>query len=270
MMRRKKVLHVTLELSEEQTLMRYYQGLFAVPKHKAKSVVLPSMEYGPKGEFSALTRNEVQPDFTLKSEVLREELIAHSAMFGSRLNNVIIKEFPQRSLTIAGLEAFLDQLEDHDGFIPDMLIIDYPQIMDVDVRNMRLSIGDNVARLRGIAQARNMAVVGAHQGSRASADARNVTATHAGEDWSIVQTADIIRTYSATIKERQIGLARVFIDKARSDKDKFGVLITQSYATGQFVLESAFMPAAYYDYLDAQVGVESEGGTDDDDDESED
>jgi hypothetical protein len=61
----------------------------------------------------------------------------------------------------------------------------------------------------------------------------------------MVGTSDIIITYSQTAAEKNLGLARLFVDKARHERDKFGILITQSYRTGQFVLESTRLADSY-------------------------
>jgi hypothetical protein len=42
-----------------------------------------------------------------------------------------------------------------------------------------------------------------------------------------------------------MGLARLYVDRARSEKDRFTVLISQSYSSGQFVLESCMMNDKY-------------------------
>src|SRR5690606_22665850 len=118
--------------------------------------------------------------------------------------------------------------------------------------------------LRGLSQRRNFALCAVHQGNRSSADAELVKATHAAEDWSIIGTCDFVITYSQTAAERRLGLARLFVDAARSEADKFGVLITQSYKTGQFALESTRLSDSYARIME-QMGT----GDDDDVDEGE-
>ena len=83
------------------------------------------------------------------------------------------------------------------------------------------------------------------------------------DDWSLIGTADRAITYSATPQEVRHGLARLFVDKARSDKDKFGVLISQNYAFGQFVLDSAPLHDAYWEVL-KDVDDDEEDSSDDD------
>ena len=66
------------------------------------------------------------------------------------------------------------------------------------------------------------------------------------EDWSKIATADNVLTYSQTKYERPLGLARLFVSNGRNDEDKFEILILQSYAIGQFCLDSTYMYNQYW------------------------
>lgn len=88
--------------------------------------------------------------------------------------------------------------------------------------------------------------------------------THAAEDFSKIGTADCAITYSQTAAERQLGLARLFVSNARTDEDKFTILIAQAYATGQFCLDSLRMMDSYWDQIRAAVGAENEQDEEDD------
>jgi replicative DNA helicase len=153
-------------------------------------------------------------------------------------------------LSANGLRAYLDALESVHGFIPDMIILDYVGIMKTDEKNPRTSLGRMFEEFRAICVERNAAGVTAHQVSKMGADAQLVKATHVAEDWSLIMTADQAITYSQTPEEEKVGLARLFVAKARTEEDKFGVVITQSYKLGQFALSSAPLDKTYEDYLE--------------------
>jgi hypothetical protein len=107
---------------------------------------------------------------------------------------------------------------------------------------------------------RNAAGVTAHQSSKAGELAKVVKSTHIAEDWSIVATADQIITYSTTDREFRHGLGRLYVAKARTEEDRFALLITQSYKMGQFCIESHPMQRAYYEYLDDISADDDEDG----------
>lgn len=256
-LQRKKVLHITLEIEAEEVLQRYHQALFGASK-KDDLNKISTLRFDKEGKLDQVVAQSIEVPFTFHSGAIREELQTRIAHFGSRTSNFIIKRFPMRSLTIEQYEAYLEYLESVEGFVPELVLLDYPGIMKADLKDFRISLGRLVENLRGVAQRRNHALAAVHQGSKVSASADMVKATHVAEDWSIIGTCDFVLTYSQTAAERVRGLARLFVDKARSEADKLGVLIVQSYKTGQFCLESTRLNDSYARLMDAM-------GTDDSD-----
>jgi replicative DNA helicase len=99
-----------------------------------------------------------------------------------------------------------------------------------------------------------MAVVAVTQGNRSSDNARTVTAGMVAEDWSKIGTADTVLTYSQTSEEKEIGLARVLVAAARDARDKYVVMISQSYATCQFCIDSVYMSKFVESEVDRMTG----------------
>ena len=261
--KRQKVLHVTLEIETEEVLQRYYQALFGISKRDDTTKV-SQLKFDRKGDLDQIISTSIEVPFTFESEVIREELLTRIGRFGTRADNIIVKRFPMRSLSVDQLEAFLEGLEAVEDFKPDLVIVDYPGIMKTDEKNHRISMGRLIENLRGLSQRRDFALAAAHQSNRISVEADMVKATHMAEDWSVVGTSDFIITYSQTPAEQQRGLSRLYVAKARSEADKFGILISQSYKTGQFVLESMRMNDSYSKLM------ESLGTVDDDEPEEDD
>jgi len=262
-MQRKKVLHVSLEIEAEEVAQRYYQALFGASKREDLNKVA-ALKYTKEGKLDQIVQTSAEVPFTFASEALREELLARINHFSHRANNIVIKRFPMSSLTFDHFEAYLESLELIDKFRPDLVLLDYPKIMKINTKELRTSLGSLFENLRGLAQRRNFALVAPHQGNRTSADAELVKSTHVSEDWSIIGTSDFSVTYSQTAAEKKLGLARLFVDKARSEQDKFGILITQSYKTGQFVLESTRLSDAYAQIMESMLPADD--GHDDTDD----
>ena len=136
------------------------------------------------------------------------------------------------------------------------MILDYADLLKVDPKNYRIELGALYQELRGLAVERNMMLATASQANREGAGARVVLDTHTAEDFSKIGTADFAITYSQTQAEKQLGLARLFVSKARTDEDRFMILITQAYATGQFCLDSIRMVDSYRDIIRAAAGAE--------------
>lgn len=262
---RKKVLHLSLEIDAEYIAQRYFQRMFSITKRDDKfDVTHFNMDMD---RLEGFDRQPADVAFSWDSSVLRSELLTHMDHIGPRrFDNLIIKRFAPQQLTTSGLNAFLDTLETTEKFIPDMIIVDYAALMKLDERSLRQSLGRTMVGLRGIAVERNAAMVTAHQSSKAGEEAPMITATHVAEDWSIVGTADTLLTYSCTPKEFAFGLGRLFVAKARSEEDRFALMITQSYKMGQFCMESMYMDSGYFDELNAMAETDDTEGSDDDDD----
>lgn len=262
---RKKVCHISLEIESEEVAQRYYQALFGASKRDELNKV-STLKFNHKGELDQIVGKTVDIPFNFSSQAIREELQTRVGHFGTRAGNIIIKRFPMRSLTVNQFEAYLESLEAVEKFLPDLVIVDYPGIMKTDEKNHRISMGRLFEDLRGVSQRRNFALAAAHQVGRTAVDAEMVKATHVSEDWSVIGTADFVITYSQTQAEHRYGLARLYVSKARSEQDKFGVLVSQSYKTGQFVLESTRLADSYARIAE---GMQSKDEPTDDGDDSE-
>lgn len=247
MLDRHKVVYVTLEMGEEDVVGRLYQSLLGFPTND-DDIEITRLET-EMGKLTGLTREKVKPLHHFGHQHVELEIYNHLEYIGKKTENLIVKGFPPNTLTPAGLRAYLDML-DQSGFTPDMVIVDYLGIMKVDPKNLRISMGQNTIELRAISIQRNLAMVSAHQASKAGEEALMVKTTHMAEDFSIVGTADTILTYSCSAREFRYGLGRLFVGKARKAKDHWGLLMTQNYATGQFCLTSIFLDGTYFEYLE--------------------
>jgi len=249
MMQRLKVLYVTLELSEEEVTQRVFQSLFSIAKRK-QTIPVNYLEKDELGRFINLEPGEIVDRPYLGQEKIRSYLVSKMKKFGNKFP-LIVKEFPTGSLTIRELKAYLDMLESAKNFIPDIIIIDYADLMKIDKNNQRVEIGELYKDLRGIAMERNVAMATLSQSNRSGIGRKVLTAKHTSEDISKISTSDIVITFNQTVPgERDLGLARLYVEKGRTDKDKFTVLISQAYASGQFCLDSCNMTSDYWSRIE--------------------
>lgn len=268
-MHRKSVLHISLENSEKLVAQRYVQALFAMASSPLRNLRVPSFSRDDQGRCLSISMTDLTADGRNLPEVLDPSM---KGKLGKRLrafrtrSRLMIKQFPTASLTIAGLNAFLDQLSRTENFVPDLLVVDYVNLMSMDRKNMRTELGRTLMELRGVGVARNMAVVTATQGNKVSATAETVGATMVAEDWSMIGTADTVVTYSQTSNEKKINLARIFVAAARTVRDGFRVLISQSYESGQFCLDSIYMNEYAEEAHERLAGKKNNADTQRDDD----
>jgi hypothetical protein len=244
-MDRKKVLHISCEIDEEEVIGRYYQSLFSIAK-RDDTIEITQLEKD-MGKLEGFKRMTYTPTFSLATGHVDLELESHWKHMGTKGENFIVKRFKPNEVTGNSLRAYLDTLEQSENFIPDLIIFDYLGLMKLDPKDKRGSLGLNCVELRAVAIERNAAMVTAHQLNREGEKASMATGTHISEDWSIMGTADVVLIYSVTDMEFRFGLGRMYVAKCRSEEDRFAVLLTQAYKVGQFCLESMFLHKQYHD-----------------------
>jgi len=247
LIQRKKILHISLEMSEEQVAQRYLQGFFAVTT-RPQSLIKQTFEKDEMGRFLSLQAEEIPDRPSLRDPGI-ENWLRSKAKSLRMAPNLLIKNFPTGSLTIPELEGFLDLLEDSKKFIPDIILMDYIDLMKIDSASYRHDLGALYKNIRGIAGKRNLAVVTVSQANKEGMESKVIRDTHVAEDVSKIATADIVLTYSQTESEKKLGLARLFVSNCRSEEDGFTIIISQNYALGQFCNSSVLMQSRYWDYI---------------------
>lgn len=247
LLQRWSVLIVSLEMSEPVYGARMLQSFFSISRHAGQQRISKLMR-GRDGKLESIVSEAVERD-SMSDPTTRARLMRRTKEEFARRKRFRIKAFPMNSLTLMELESYLDQLERFEGFTPDLICLDYPRLMKHDAKNLRIELGQTIAGVRGIAGKRNAAAVIVHQGNRESETATWVTADMAEEDISIVASSDTVLTYSQTRGEYKLGLARLTADYVRNAEGKDTVLITQSYALGQFCLDSMHIGNEYWDLI---------------------
>lgn len=257
---RKRALHVSLEMSEERVAQRYMQNIFGVAKRREK-ILRVLFDYDELDRLDGFRIKHIEPRLTLRDKDIKKILRNKVKPWGTRLGKLVIKAFPTGALTVDQLDAYLEYLSSSEGFVPDVVVVDYPELMSLK-GELRHAIGANIIGLRGIAVSRNLAMVCPSQGGRAAINARQVTSTMVAEDVRKVDTADVVLTYSRTKAEERLNLGRLRVEHARNEEGGRTVLLSQSYATSQYVVRSAELQQAYWERLKEVTG---EGGEDEED-----
>jgi replicative DNA helicase len=243
---RLKVVHITLEMSEDRSAQRYMQAFFAMAKRKDTKLIT-KFQRDQLGRLEGFDEVEMKPSLSMDDPNIRKKLERKIDQFGQRLlDNILVKEFATGTLTCRQLESYLDNLESNERFTPDLLIVDYPDLMDVDKNNYRLSIDEIYKQIRGMGKTRNMAVAVVSQSNRDGEKAKNVGSSHVAEAWSKIAHADCIITYNQTVAEHKMGLARLHVAGGRNDEDKLTLVVSQNYGMGIFAVDSILMTGAAY------------------------
>ena len=255
LMQRWKGVYVTLELGDKFVGMRQLQSIFALT-NKDVEETYTRFDKDDDGKVTALEEKKLNRPSLSNKKVLSE---LPDKLDDLRIQDrLFIKEFPTGSLTVNGLAAYLDSLEQSKNFVPDFVVLDYADLMSVPVNTYRQSLGAVYKDLRGLAVDRNFALVTASQANRAGAGSKLVSDTHVAEDFSKIATADCVITYNQTPMERAMKLARLFVANGRVESDRFTTLVSQSYRSGQFALDSVIMRDEYWGLIGESKDEEKE------------
>jgi len=247
-----KVVHVTLEMSADKVSQKYFQTLYAIAKRVDDPNDKPTQKLikDDFGRLSEIKEIKLKSRYLLSDKDIRSKLEAIIDRDSSRhLNNIFVKEFPTGALTIRELEGYLDNLEATEKFTPDLLIIDYPDLMKLDKTNLRLSLDELYKEIRGLCVVRNIAGAVVSQSNRLGSKAKLVDTENIAEAYSKVAHVDLLLTLSATTAEKRLGLARLYVAAGRNDESNLMIVISQHYKTGLFALDSALMSNNYWNQL---------------------
>lgn len=133
---------------------------------------------------------------------------------------MIIKHYPTRTAGVPTIAAHVKQLE-LQGIIPDMIIVDYADIMKdaTGATEKRFQLGNIYEDLRGLAGELEIPIWTASQANRSSLENDIIDATNVAEDYSKVMTADFVMSISRMVQDKIANTARCHIIKNRFGQD---------------------------------------------------
>lgn len=239
-----RVAYITLEMSRDQVIKRLFQSMLGIGKRK-ESFRTADIRMTESLGFEDIEFFRKRPQRSLADSNIRSFIAKKQSTWGVRLGRIVVKQFPTHSLTTPMLYAYLDGLELHDKFVPDLLIVDSPMLMRQRADDLRLSYGQTVVALRGLLGERNMAGVATWQLNKQAWTMKRPRGDKVSEDASVLMTADSVLIGMKTEHEKSIGLARMYVEKNRDDRDGGTLLITQALDIGKFITSSAWMPDNY-------------------------
>ena len=235
-----KTLVITLEMAHTQYGERLVQNIWGRTLHERQteaSTIIEKDEFGMVRDLDTITHYEcksILDTFATSEEASEatEEWLENRG--GDKAFN--IAQFPTGAFTMRKLKALVEWLDKVEEWHPDMIILDYPGIMKLDINNKRQAMNQLYQDLRGYAVSNNIAMVAFHQTNRGGAEMQTLDhvndETSAGEDFSVTQHADCIITYNQAPEEKEINVARLYVPLNRHGRDKYQVVISQNYACG--------------------------------------
>jgi replicative DNA helicase len=157
-----------------------------------------------------------------KEEV--KNILEYKSMEYEDKNRLIVKQFPAGSIDVNDIRAYLNQLELY-GFVPDVLIVDYPGEMKdtpgVAVWESKYRI---IRDLRGLACEKKMLVFTAMQPNKSASElsaSEFIEENNIGASFDMFKPLDGLWSINRTTDEANAQVGRIFIVKSRNGKSRY-------------------------------------------------
>jgi replicative DNA helicase len=156
----------------------------------------------------------------------------------TKLGRLFIKEYPTNTASIYTLRSHVERLT-LKGFIPDLVIIDYADIMRSTRQydSLRHELKLVYEELRGFAQEKNMPIWTASQSNKEGSDNEIVDLGNMSEAYGKAMVADVVLTISRRAHEKAQGFGRIYVAKNRAGRDGLLYNVAINTARSQFVIE---------------------------------
>jgi hypothetical protein len=165
----------------------------------------------------------------------------YETMMGSRLKMI---SWPPYSAGLSQIKSVLKVWEYKDGFVPDVIIIDYADILapEAGVKEYRHQLDRIWKGLKALAYTSHSLVITATQTNKSTLDKTNMKQGDLAEDTRKLGHVDAMLGINQTEREKSEKISRVVMIGQRYEDFSMlsQVILLQQFATGQFCLDSTF------------------------------
>ena len=206
MMENRKVLYVSLEMSEDRVAQRLDSIASLIPQRKMKS----------------------DPTSLIK---VKDRLNTFRKKFTE--GELVIKELPSGITSVHEIRALLTNLRNREKFEPDVIIVDYIGLLKSSDKGMAKyeAMEQIVSDLRGLAQEHNCVVWTATQTNRQGRNVRLITDSELGDSYGQVRPVDLAISLNQNREEYEEGRMRLYAMKVRNGRAFFTVPLSINYGT---------------------------------------
>ena len=200
----RKVLYISLEMSEDKIAQRFDSIMTLVPQFKLKD---------PANQLTVKERLEMfQTEFP-----------------GSQL---VIKEFPTQQASINTIRNLIVQLKNYDEFEPDLLIVDYLELLRPtrEIQQEYHAQQKIAEELRGVAMEHDFLTWTATQTNRQGRMVKVITDAELGDSYGKIRTCDFAISLNQSEEEFDEGKMRAFVIKSRNGRPRFTVPMDVDYS----------------------------------------
>lgn len=213
----------------------------------------PDMDYRPccvckdlkteKEDYELSTWFEVMEKTEFTAKNVNKKLKSFQKFYG---DNIRVKCYPRFSASLADIRRDLDILEQTEGFIPDLIAIDYADILRPEGRGSnenRNNLDEIWKNIAAVAAERHALMFSASQGNRGSIYKENMDQADLAEWIGKLGHVDVFASVNQSLDEKKRGIARIGLLAHRHQEfhEKDHCMILQQFALGQAHLDSHLM-----------------------------
>lgn len=232
-----KVIFISAEMTESQMLRRMWHTVCGQPL-KDKEVEIAEFVMAKNGKYDVGSRREVRKGIDL-SEVKKKQRFYQKQI---RSGEIRLITFSNYSASVKDIETELVNLEYYEGFIPDVVVVDYADILKpLDGRlEYRHQMDSTWKALRGMAQERSILVVTGTQSGRAGL-VRDVGGADVAEDIRKIAHVTHMIAINQKPHEKKQGILRMEVSAQREGTQFVGqIIVLQNLEIGRMYLNSKY------------------------------
>ena len=141
-----------------------------------------------------------------------------------------IKEFPTKRAGVNQLRAYLNLLSNYENFKPDVIIIDYLELLATESEMAEYQAQERLAQeLRGLAIEHKCLVWTATQTNREGKKVRLITDTELADSYGKTRVCDLVISINQDEEEFDKGKSRVYIIKSRNGRARLIIPVKMDY-----------------------------------------
>jgi replicative DNA helicase len=242
------VVFISLEMGKRQIDERFDQAIgFMSTRPEGFNVEEEVMYQKMNGDWSKRFER-TKTVYDINSVIKNRKALMRAA--GGRL---VIQAFNRGRMNHFDIEVLLDTLEQTQGFIPDLLVIDYLGLMKETEKGQskKERISENCLGLKDLNGRRHMMTISAMQGNRKAMTAKTFESHMVADDIDTIFHSDLILAICQTKQEEIENRARLFVANNRNGAQHQTFGLIRDLNIGQIALGE-------YDY----VAFEEEHGSD--------
>jgi replicative DNA helicase len=152
-----------------------------------------------------------------------------------------VKEFPSGKTTLDNIEQHIEQLKTQYEFIPDIIIIDYIDLLKNSARDRLEGTEDIYTSIRGLARELGLPIITPSQANRTGAKSDIIEGDNIAGSYSKLMIGDIVVSLARNRKDKLEGTGRWHIMKNRLGADGMTFASKIDTSTGHIEIYEDFL-----------------------------